>query len=552
MRIKTSFLVFTLFALSTFAFSKSFLDDEYLENFDEEKFYQSIDFTVEDFTSKEFFTFFFGGFDDINLKDNCAKRFGHQTPDLFMFLPSFVGKFTKESQKIDFSNNCFKQNTLTLTSLKDNQMEFELTSSQPRTKTCSDVYLFHLSDKYHVKIKLLKGKSTIKVKNLTPEQIQEVAVNGLRVFSLCGDLASTAKSAYKTIKFVLSDYPKEKNFYPSINIYSNANRTTLEQEKEHVDFLKKYANITIEQRLGYEDKILDLEPFIQTGDFIGLSQVINGESCFIQYMTGGRISHSAVAVRIDGELFVAESDSSGIALKPYAEFIKYQVETYHSVAWFPLSEKYRKKFNEEKAIEFIKKRVGLPYGMKNFIFAALDTYENLPNFVDTEVLQLAIQLIEKIKPELGLTFIGHAMGMRLGLEKPKIANVVKECVKRGKTFEEVMMIPERDDWNYFDGENWVCSTFVVGIYKEAGIFEGLDIQAHEFTPKDIYMMGIYDKEFKEKRPEICKEADPDLDYCMILGKFRINAKGYNSVPLYDRMNENCPAQAPIYDRPMGC
>ena len=88
--------------------------------------------------------------------------------------------------------------------------------------------------------------------------------------------------------------------------------------------------------------------------------------------------------------------------------------------------------------------------------------------------------------------------------------------------------------------------------KEGGIFGDIEIEPHEFTPRDIYQLDIYDKDFKLHGPKECLEADPDLDYCMILGKYDIRVKGYSSIPLYDHMNERCSTQAPDYFREEGC
>ena len=65
-----------------------------------------------------------------------------------------------------------------------------------------------------------------------------------------------------------------------------------------------------------------------------------------------------------------------------------------------------------------------------------------------------------------------------------------------------------------------------GRYNESGgIFGDTIIEPHEFTPRDIYQMDIYDKDFKKHGPKECLEADPELDYCMIYGKYDIRAEG---------------------------
>jgi hypothetical protein len=49
------------------------------------------------------------------------------------------------------------------------------------------------------------------------------------------------------------------------------------------------------------------------------------------------------------------------------------------------------------------------------------------------------------------------------------------------------------------------------MYKVAGLYDGHFINATEQTPRDIYMLDVFDKNFK--RPKACVEADPTLPYC---------------------------------------
>lgn len=63
------------------------------------------------------------------------------------------------------------------------------------------------------------------------------------------------------------------------------------------------------------------------------------------------------------------------------------------------------------------------------------------------------------------------------------------------TVPEAMALPEKDGWLYTglenDGRSYVCSAYVTAVYKAAGIFGDLDVQATEFTPRDIYNMNIF-------------------------------------------------------------
>ena len=78
-----------------------------------------------------------------------------------------------------------------------------------------------------------------------------------------------------------------------------------------------------------------------------------------------------------------------------------------------------------------------------------------------------------------------------------------------------MAIVEQDGWKYtgqyHDGLSYVCSTYVTALWKAAGLFEGLDINAAEWSPKDVYQVDFFNKEYK--RPPQCVEADPNGGFC---------------------------------------
>ena len=542
-------LIIAFFSTSSFSLS---LSDELLDSLTLEELEQKLHITYESQNEVEKFLLsssFMG-----NPENNCALRDDYKIPNFFNFMPAFKGKVFKIGDRISFGNHCFRNNTLTILSVEDGKIKLNLEAYNPRNFGCNDVYLFHTSSIFHFKTAIMRGNHKVSI-SVSEDELREIEIGGLRVFSLCDNFINTAKSLYKTVKLLLSDYPQENGEFAALSEIINPKnkKTPEEQEKENREFLEKYAGFNLTTRGTFEKKEIPLENLIQSGDFLGLSQVVNGESCLIQFITGGRISHSAMALRIEGKLYVVESENRGILIRTYRDFIDDQIATYHSVAWFPLSKEARARFNEEKAIKWVKEREGMPYGMKNFVVAAYDVTENaLPIFMSSEHLLLIIGVIEKIKAPLAMTFLGYTMNKRLGTDNLTSSELAIEMAKRNLTFEEVMTWPEKDEWLYFDGENWVCSGFVVGIYKEAGLFEGLDVEAHEFTPKDIYMMNIFDKDYKERRPAECKEADPDLEYCQIIGKYRINAVNYSTIDLYSHMNEKCPSLPPLYERTKGC
>lgn len=122
------------------------------------------------------------------------------------------------------------------------------------------------------------------------------------------------------------------------------------------------------------------------------------------------------------------------------------------------------------------------------------------------------------------------------------------------TISDVMAIVEEDGWEYsgqyHDGRSMVCSAFVTAMWKAAGIFGDNYINAVEWGPKDVYQVDIFNKTWD--RPQACKDADPDVQWCQLLGKYRMTFPGFSSIPAYPHMNDHCPSVAPEFARPAGC
>ena len=118
-----------------------------------------------------------------------------------------------------------------------------------------------------------------------------------------------------------------------------------------------------------------------------------------------------------------------------------------------------------------------------------------------------------------------------------------------------MAIVEEDDiiyeGQYHDGISLVCCSFVVRMWKAAGLFD-VEINAAEWATKDVYQVDFFNKNYTEERPQACKDADPDVHFCQILGKYRFKFPGFSSITPYAHMNDHCPSIAPDFVRPDGC
>ena len=170
-----------------------------------------------------------------------------------------------------------------------------------------------------------------------------------------------------------------------------------------------------------------------------------------------------------------------------------------------------------------------------------------------DLVPVAFSMIEKFDKNLTESFFSAALNKHLGTEGLNIAGIAEEASKRGLNVSDVMAIVEQDGWKYsgyyHDGESMVCSSFVVAIWKAAGLFDG-DVNAVEWSPKDVYQVDFFNK--NNKRPQQCVDADPDSQFCQLLGKYRMTFPGYSSIPQYAHMNDKCSSISPDFIRPEGC
>ncbi|CAN4116270.1 unnamed protein product [Withania somnifera] len=131
--------------------------------------------------------------------------------------------------------------------------------------------------------------------------------------------------------------------------------------------------------------------------------------------------------------------------------------------------------------------------------------------------------------------------------------ILAETEKRGITFDQLLTIPERDEWVYSDGQSTTCVAFILAMYKKAGVFGPISnsIQVTEFTIRDAYMLKIFEDN-QTRLPSWCNSGDNKASFCQILGEYRMELPQYNTLDPYANMNENCPSLPPNYERPRRC
>ena len=321
----------------------------------------------------------------------------------------------------------------------------------------------------------------------------------------------------------------------------------------------------LESSIGYEaeprpiwDTDVVPEDFVRSGDAV-LMTTFQGLNALVMYGTGSLVGHSGIAMWIGDQLYVLESQSDmvwpreGVQANLFRTFKEWLRESDGHAIVLPLREDVRERFNASAALDFFLSINGMPYGMHNYLFGWLDTpISPWPALLPPEILPVLMGVLEGLSPEYANILVGEALNHRLGTRGLSLSEVAAEAARQGKTLAELYSVPEKDGWEYSDGYNYVCSSFVVGMYKAGGLFGDLEVQATEFGPRDLYMLDFFDK--NASLPEGCLAADPDLPYCQIYGKYRIRIpfEEYSSVTPYANMNERCPATPPNGGRLEGC
>jgi len=267
---------------------------------------------------------------------------------------------------------------------------------------------------------------------------------------------------------------------------------------------------------------------------------------------------------LDGELYIMESTSNpwpltckywpgneDVMKTPWDQWIKNAIGANFLVVIFPLKPKYQALFNESLALDFFHSVEGLPYGFSNFIFGWIDTpSDNYPPPLTEALVAVVFSLVDRIYPAGANTMYMNGLNYRLemlGLPMCDYMECVFEALEsRNLSFGAIMAIPELDSFVYPDGKNMVCDVFVLSMLKAGGIFGSLatQMQASEQTPRDCYMMDLWDKSWQ--RPSVC-QVDK-LPYCQLMGDYYFDIPDWSTIPPYKSMNQKCQSLPVEYDR----
>ncbi len=241
------------------------------------------------------------------------------------------------------------------------------------------------------------------------------------------------------------------------------------QQELNIDFIEAGTGFRWKDRTPHFVNLSSYE--VKSGDFLAITR-FDGVDQIIQYGAGSHSGHSAMILEVDGVLSVVESQDGwywpkhGIQRNDWETWKKWAKNCDMNVAVLPLSEESRKKFNVTKAVEFFKKKEGLPYGYHNFLFGWIDTpKDNLPPLLDSNFVLAMFSYLERLWEFPINKILTQALNKRLNTTNRKLPEIGDIMASRNMTMGDLMAIVEKDGWEYNDGESYVCSSFVAAVYK---------------------------------------------------------------------------------------
>eukprot|EP00347_Sterkiella_histriomuscorum_P011078 403373837 len=481
--------------------------------------------------------------------------------EYFEFLPVYVASLNASQPTYTYTSGlCFQKTEFSITYDPSPEnftsVTVDITTSQPKSLFCSDYYFMGTFEIYHIEDFLFSKKSQIVYSNLTDDQKADIKFNGVVVYLFCDGITDELVSLFHTLELFVGGLGTN----PWLPIVGSHVPEYMEQA--NVEFLNESIGWNLQVRPVHEIKLDKSQ--IKSGDYLMVFR-LDGLDEIIMYGTGSHVGHSVMAMWFpDGELYVVESQDGwywpvhNIQKNKFDDWIQYAKNCDFHVSLLPLKDELRAKFNYTAALQFFNETEGLPFGYHTFLWGWLDTPEsNLPPLIPARFAPILFEILNRFIPDTIDIFLVQGLNKRLNTENLTYPEVVTEAAKRGLTIQDLMAIPEQDGWLYHgiepkDGKSYVCSSYVTALYKAAGLFGNTIINPQEIHDRDLYNMNLFNK--TSELPAVCKENDPTLPYCQILGKYRMDIPDHklSYLEVYDHICEHCPTVAPNFIRPDGC
>lgn len=468
------------------------------------------------------------------------------TPDYFKFLGVTTATLTPANPTKIVETSCFKQTTFTLQWKDARTAKINFQNSGKKNLFCADHYLATTLISFDIHTNWMYLTSSVTYKFKTDEEAALAKSQGISIILVCDSWLNIIPDLIKTATLFIPDILAAKSITLPAFVKSYIVKRTY-------NFLMKYTGADIKprkQKVAISEEYI--RQYVKSGDILTLRGGASGLSAAIFYATGGPVSHTAIAMWDDlqaDKLWILEANDKGL--------IRMELEEWYAsyngdIAWLHLSEESRAKFSPEKAWKWFRSIENLAYGIHNFAYTLIDDpLHNFDFIKDINSAVLAFNFMDMLLPGINHMIIGESLNVRLGTKDLKFSELLYEMDRRNTNLVEVMSRPELDGWIYDSDQNYVCSCLAIKMLLEGGLMEGLTINSHEFTPRDVFMTQLFETDPK-KMPALCQQNDPGLPFCQMKGNYAIDPKLYNTIKPYSHMNDNCPSIPPLWYRPPNC
>ncbi|XP_075506873.1 uncharacterized protein LOC142543465 [Primulina tabacum] len=472
----------------------------------------------------------------------------HSAVDL---LPQYIGSLAPSNGSINWKGACFFDNEakIDFTDAGDRGIGgglIHLSTAAAHSWTCMDLYVFATPYRVTWDYYFSARDHTLKIESWEElAEVEYVKQHGISVFLMPSGMLGTLLSMVDVLP-----------------LFSN----TGWGQNANLAFLKKHMQASFERRHQLSRATIDPED-VHSGDFLAVSKIRGrwgGFETLEKWVTGAFAGHTAVCLKDElGNLWVGESghENEKVAKKvivviPWDDWWELALKDTSNpqIALLPLHPEVRARFNNSAAWEYARQMSGKPYGYHNMIFSWIDTVaDNYPPPLDAHLVISVMSMWTRMQPTYAANMWNEALNMRLGTEDLDLYGIITETEKRGITFDQLLTVPEQDEWVYSDGQSTTCVAFILAMYKAAGVFGPISnsIQVTEFTIKDAYMLKIFENN-KTNLPNWCNNDEDQLPFCQLLGEYKMELPFYNTLEPYANMNENCPSLPPTYERPVRC
>eukprot|EP01126_Amoeba_proteus_P047396 TRINITY_DN5401_c0_g1_i18.p1 TRINITY_DN5401_c0_g1~~TRINITY_DN5401_c0_g1_i18.p1 ORF type:complete len:504 (+),score=105.11 TRINITY_DN5401_c0_g1_i18:327-1838(+) len=497
--------------------------------------------------------------------------------DYFKFIPSYLGSVTV-GQPLTWSTSCFSENSATLSITNNVSAVLSVSTKQKMSLFCDDTYLFayvgsfditffevawwthsidwkgsclcgnHYLDKFPFPPQFLLSAG-----GWTESELFDLQTNGIRVFKFPDGIVLSIDELFETALM----------FFGGL-VGAHVPEWTAE---DNLKFLQDHMGLSMPER---KIQRIDLpKSEFRSGDFLGIIR-LDGLDPMLAWGMGSHTGHTAILMWVNNELYVCESTTSsaywpnnGIQMTPFDEWMDLAEKANYNVVHLPLDTKVADSFDVNSAIKFLYSVKGLPYGFHNLFTGWVDTAEdNYPPPLTSHLAMLLAPfaewlLFEELQDGQTFDFLAQGLNFRLGVKGLSLTEAYMLASQRGISFTDLVTMPEQDSWIFTDasgvsGPSMVCDVFVTRMWKAGGLFGSIadQIQAAEFTNWDAYSLNIFNANYT--RPAACVNADPDSQFCQILGKYLIALPQYNTFKPFPHMRERCPSLPPEYKKPLYC